>query len=201
VRTLPEPKGAKSKKPKDRDPGAPTEQPEEKSDKILPDATTAICAPMDEPKEQKSNEPADKEPGTPPDGSNTFEVWKPEEHKGKLLLNATCAPANIKYPTDLSLLNEAREKTEKTIDALYNPDLGLAKKPRTYRKLARRDYLKIAKQRKPHLKVIRKAIGKQLGYLRRNLGTIDSLLMLDGHGNLSKRQQRELETMDAPAGC
>ena len=76
-------------------------------------------------------------------------MWQPEEHKGKLLLDATCTPADIKYPTDLSLLNEAREKTEKTIDTLYNQELGLAKKPRTYRKLARRDYLKIAKQRKP----------------------------------------------------
>jgi hypothetical protein len=128
-------------------------------------------------------------------GSDTFEVWKPEENKGKLLLDATCAPADIRYPTDLSLLGEAREKTEKTIDTLYNQDLGLAKKPRTYRKRARRDYLKIAKQRKPHVKAIRRAIGKQLGYLRRNLNNIDSLLMLDGHSSLSNRQARELETI------
>lgn len=66
------------------------------------------------------------------------------------MLDATCAPADIRYPTDLSLLNEAREKTEKMIDALYNQELGLAKKPRTYHKWARRDYLKIVKQRKPH---------------------------------------------------
>jgi hypothetical protein len=31
-------------------------------------------------------------------------------NQGKLLLDATCAPADISYPTDLSLLNEAREK-------------------------------------------------------------------------------------------
>ena len=65
-----------------------------------------------------------EKPGGPkaPDnhpGSDTFEVWKPEENKGKLLLDATCAPADIRYPTDLSLLGEAREKTEKTIDTLY----------------------------------------------------------------------------------
>ena len=45
------------------------------------------------------------------------------------------------------------------------------------------------------MKAIRKAIGKQLGYLRRNLNTIDSLFKLDGHGNLSNRQTRELETI------
>ena len=92
------------------------------------------------------------------------------------MLDATCAPADVRYPTDLSLLNEAREKTEKAIDTLYNRELGLGKKPRTYRKRARKEYLQIAKQRKPRTKFIRKAIGKQLGYLRRNLNTIDFLL-------------------------
>jgi len=35
------------------------------------------------------------------------------QNRGKLLINATCAPADIKYPTDIGILNEAREKTEK----------------------------------------------------------------------------------------
>jgi IS5 family transposase len=130
--------------------------------------------------------------GTPPEqGSKTA---KPT-NKGKLLLDATCAPADIRYPTDLSLLNEAREKTEKIIDTLYHTGLGLKRKPRTYRQNARRDYLKIAKQKKPRGKAIRKAIGKQLSYLCRNLKTIDSLLNLEGHGNLSARQSRELATI------
>jgi len=30
-------------------------------------------------------------------------------NEGELLLDATCAPADIAYPTDLSLLNQARE--------------------------------------------------------------------------------------------
>lgn len=157
--------------------------------KIMKKINKMIC------QSEKTKEPKDKDPGDPPPNSDTFEVWKPEKNKGKLLLDATCAPADIRYPTDLSLLNEAREKTEKTIDTLYNQELGLTKKPRTYRKRARKDYLKIAKQRKPHVKATRKAIGKQLGYLRRNLSTIDFLLKCDGHGNLSTRQSKELETI------
>ncbi len=159
--------------------------------KIMKKINKMIC------QSEKPKEPKDKDPGNPgnPSGSGNFEVWKPVENKGKLLLDATCAPADIRYPTDLSLLNEAREKTEKIIDTLYNQELGLAKKPRTYRKRARKDYLKIAKQRKPLAKAIRKSIGKQLGYLRRNLSTIDFLLKCDGHGNLSARQSRELETI------
>lgn len=73
------------------------------------------------------------------------------------------------------------------IDTLYHTGLGLKRKPRTYRKNARRDYLKIAKQKKPRGKAIRKAIGKQLSYLSRNLKTIDALLSLEGHGNLKWR--------------
>ncbi|MFN9957553.1 MAG: IS5/IS1182 family transposase, partial [bacterium] len=33
-------------------------------------------------------------------------------NQGSLLIDATCVPADIRYPTDLSLLNEARELTE-----------------------------------------------------------------------------------------
>ena len=33
----------------------------------------------------------------------------PPTNSGKMILDATCAPANIKYPQDTELLNEARE--------------------------------------------------------------------------------------------
>lgn len=87
--------------------------------KIMKKINELIC------QSEKPKEPKDKDPGNP-SGSDTFEVWKPEENKGKLLLDATCAPADIRYPTDLSLLNEAREKTEKMIDTLYNSVMATA---------------------------------------------------------------------------
>ncbi|MET3212191.1 UNVERIFIED_CONTAM: hypothetical protein ABIC26_005213 [Paenibacillus sp. PvR008] len=42
-------------------------------------------------------------------------------NKGTLMLDATCAPADIKYPTDLGLLNHAREILEGIIDVLHAP--------------------------------------------------------------------------------
>ncbi|AHC14860.1 hypothetical protein [Salinispira pacifica] len=42
-----------------------------------------------------------------------------EENSGKLLIDATCVPGDIRYPTDLSLLNESREKLETIIDVLH----------------------------------------------------------------------------------
>jgi len=43
------------------------------------------------------------------------------ENNGMLLIDATVAPSDIKYPTDLDLLNQAREESERLIDALYEP--------------------------------------------------------------------------------
>ena len=104
----------------------------------------------------------------------------PPEHSGKLLIDATCTPADIRYPIDLSLLNEAREKTEHIIDCLHQhlvKTTGHAlKKPRTYRRKARQDYLAVAKQKSPVKKTLRKANGKQLRYLKRNLAHIAKMV-------------------------
>jgi len=96
-------------------------------------------------------------------------------HQGKLILDATVVEQAIRYPTDLSLLNEAREFSEQIIDILYlyTP---LEKKPRTYREKARKAFLAIVKQRRPGGKKLRRGIKQQLQYLRRNLGHIEQLL-------------------------
>ncbi len=119
------------------------------------------------------------------------------KNKGKLILDATCAPADIKYPTDLGILNQARIETERIIDNLYKPLRGkLRKKPRTSRKIARKEYLKVAKKRKVSYQERRKAIGKQLKYLKKNLGHIEELIKAGSDlKNLSKRQQNLLETI------
>jgi transposase, IS5 family len=102
----------------------------------------------------------------------------PPSNQGQLIIDASCAPADIRYPTDLSLLNEAREGTEAIIDALYDQVRAVVQpKPRTYRKQARREYLSISKQRQVRHKTMRKAIRKQLGYVKRNLAHIDALVV------------------------
>lgn len=117
-------------------------------------------------KGQHQNEDSDEDDSPPP-------------NCGKLLVDATCTPADIKYPTDLGLLNEAREKTEAIIDKFHS-QAGRSgdaptKKPRTYRQNARKQYLSVAKQKKPGAKKFRKAIGQQLNYLKRNLGHIEQM--------------------------
>ena len=103
------------------------------------------------------------------DGKSTVE----EENEGTIILDATCAPQNIRFPTDASLLNEAREKAEEIIDTLHEMGMSEGKKPRTYREKARRKYNSFSKSRKKTEKTIRIAIRHQLGYLKRDLGIID----------------------------
>lgn len=50
------------------------------------------------------------------DGDSESEEGK---NKGTLILDATCAPADIKYPTDVALLNTALEKLERMITKLH----------------------------------------------------------------------------------
>jgi IS5 family transposase len=113
-------------------------------------------------------------------------------NQGKLIVDATCTPADVAYPTDLNLLNEAREKTEEMIDLMHAPFVGLESKPRTYRQEARKAYLSVAKQKKPGVRKIHKAIGQQLRYLRRNLRTIEQMASQSRLRYLGKRLYRLL---------
>lgn len=98
------------------------------------------------------------------------------ENKGKLLVDATVAPQNITFPTDIKLLDAARRKSEQIIDRLYRKELHGEIKPRTYRKVARKNYLNIAKKKRKTSKELYKANGQQLRYLRRDLKIIGKLL-------------------------
>ena len=89
---------------------------------------------------------------------------------GTLILDATCCPADISYPQDINLLNQAREKLEQTVDEICK-STG-RKKPRMYRQRARRDFLRLSKSKKRSARAIRTAIRKQLQYIRRDVGYI-----------------------------
>ena len=91
-------------------------------------------------------------------------------NKGTLMLDATCTPADITYPQDLDLLSKAREKAEGIIDQIHAVKGG--QKPRTYREVARREFLKVSKLRRKPAKILRKGIRKQLNYLLRDIGHI-----------------------------
>jgi len=129
-----------------------------------------------------------------PEKKKDLDAKNESTNRGKLIVDATCAPADITYPTDLGLLNRARVHTEKILDILYKQIKEKThKKPRTYRNLARKEYLAVAKQRRPTRNKRRQAIKKQLQYIKRNLAHIEQLIdagaVLKG---LNKKQYKTL---------
>jgi transposase, IS5 family len=110
--------------------------------------------------------------------SDSYRI-EPPANKGEVIMDATACPQDISYPTDLNLLNDAREQSENLIDILYGK-IKLADeqktKPRTYREIARKEYLKVAQKKHKTNKEIRHALRKQLSYLNRNIKYINQLL-------------------------
>ena len=105
----------------------------------------------------------------------------------------------IAYPTDLGLIARSRQESERIIDELCQ-SMGVREKPRTYRRMARKQYLNVAKKKNKTRHEVRKAIGQQLRYLRRNLKSINGLLDR-GQGkngyNLSKVRARAARTSES----
>lgn len=60
------------------------------------------------------------------------------------------------------------------------------KKPRDYRVVAHRDFIRYAKKRKPRAKVRRTALRKQLNYLKRNIRLVNEII-----GQISREKKIE----------
>ncbi len=106
-----------------------------------------------------------------------------DTHNGDMIIDATACPQNIAFPTDLNLLNDARVKSEEIIDFIWknNSEIlqeTIKQKPRTYREVARKQYLQTAQKKRKTAREIRKANKKQLAYLTRNIEYIYSFLNL-----------------------
>jgi transposase, IS5 family len=113
-------------------------------------------------------------------------------NKAQFILDATCTPADISYPTDSKLLIEAREKSETLVDVLYAQCTKVKIKPRTYRKIARKRWLGFSKRRQHTRSQIRKINRSLLGYLGRNLKHLDKLIDQVGIQTLRRAQYKNL---------
>lgn len=119
-------------------------------------------------------------------------------NRGTLIIDATCTPADIAYPTDLELCDKARRWLEKIIDHFHYEYGSLnadGTKVRTYREQARLDFLKINKRKKKGIEKVREAIDAQLRYIKRDLGYIDKYLALFGGDVLYKVECNRLATI------
>lgn len=93
-------------------------------------------------------------------------------------MDATVAPGDIKFPTDIDLLNQCREHLETAID-LHWPEVPHTghKLPYSARK-ARKSYLKIAKSKRWTKKLLQKGIREQLEYIERAQARLSQMMEL-----------------------
>ncbi|MCP9902450.1 hypothetical protein KBZ09_17855 [Cyanobium sp. Cruz CV11-17] len=71
--------------------------------------------------------------------------WPEGKNWGTLSIDVSCTPADITYPTDLKLMNEARQTTERVIDDLCKQSNGYgAHRLRYDRGKARAHFLNVA---------------------------------------------------------
>jgi IS5 family transposase len=188
------------------------------------EAIALYCIEMQEAKPQEQKKPENKKQNVPPiqndNPQNNNGILQAEikvasvevnmekkdeppparKNKGKLLVDATVAPQNITFPTDLKLLNAARKKSEELIDILYDPLLHGNKKVRTYRQVARKCFLNSAKKKRKTAKEIYKANGRQLRFLKRNLAHIDFLLSAYKKFPLKHKEQKYLMVLHTVYG-
>jgi hypothetical protein len=113
-------------------------------------------------------------------------------NRGKLVIDATAVPQDIRHPNDLGLLDDTRRKSEELIDFLYL-ELPDCQKPRTYRRKARQAYMRFVKQKKKTADLIRTARGKQLRYLKRNIRYIKEMLGYFENSPLTEDWKRDWE--------
>lgn len=88
------------------------------------------------------------------------------------MVDATVFPGNIRYPTDVSLLNEVRQWLVEKIVRI-GKKTGIRK--RTYRRKARKEYLSFSSRRKKTRKAVKVAKKAMLQYVRRNLKQFEEL--------------------------
>ena len=150
-------------------------------------------------KPRKKNEPgAGDEDGTADDPENSAtgaetEVTSEEKgtqtdqgaessqarNRGTLKLDATVAPQHVGYPTDTRLLHEGRLFSEELIDKLYYGSSLWGSKPRTYRRLAHKQYLAFSKKRNPGKRAIKRTRGQQLKGYRTIYGYYPEVVLVD----------------------
>lgn len=114
-----------------------------------------------------------------------------ETHKGDIVIDATVAPVDVRYPTDLKLLDESRVQLEGIIDDEYIVG-SEPKKPRTNRNVAKAEFNKISKQKKSSYKKRRKAVKKQLKFVKDDIEIIEKRIENKAF-NLNEKNNEKFE--------
>lgn len=89
----------------------------------------------------------------------------------KLILDTTCVPLDILYPTDIRLLERCRRAIVRLLK--QGKDLGIKTLYRTYNRTARKVFVTFSKLSKPNEKTRRKTHKRMFQFVRRNLKQLE----------------------------
>lgn len=130
--------------------------------------------------EEKAKDKDDSNSGSSPatDEDAEFTDSQGRLHKGSLKIDATCADAEVRYPTDIDLLHDGCKVIHRYIHTLCERFSLVA--PSTHNKAARSAYLEVIKLKKRSKKVIRTGKSLLLTYLIRDLRSFINLIAVNG---------------------
>lgn len=132
----------------------------------------------------KAEEQVTDKDGSPPgplpgSGSDTeFTDSHGRLHKGSLKVDATCADAEVRYPTDIDLLHDGCKIINRYIHKLC--ERFFLAPPVTHYKASRSAYLEVIKLKKRSKKVIKRGKSLLLTYLIRDLRSFINLIAVNG---------------------
>ena len=126
----------------------------------------------------RNNNHSGKGSGSGGSAEATPEITISDPNSGTLIMDATVAGADIKYPTDIDLLNQCREHLETAIDLLW-PYVSHEQHKYPYnRKKARQSFLNISKSKKWTRKKLHVGIGLQLDYIEKATKRLNEMQFL-----------------------
>lgn len=146
--------------------------------------------------EEKPNDKDDLPPGSIPaeDADMEFTDSQGRLHRGSLKVDATCADAEVHYPTDIDLLHDGCKVINRYIEKLCERFCLVP--PTTHYKAARSAYLEVIKLKRRSKKVIRTGKSLLLTYLVRDLRSFINLIAVNGTHLFEslKRHERKITT-------
>ena len=110
-------------------------------------------------------------------------------------MDATVAPSDIKYPTDIDLLNRCREHLETAIDIMWAAVPHKGHKLPYSAKKARKAYLNISKSKRWTAKKLRKGIVEQLRFIEQAQKRFSQLMSLVPDAKFPRYLQDRLQVI------
>ena len=150
---------------------------------------TALLLSIERDKQSENQQDESSKDG--PDSSNEAG----QTSAGSMKIDATCSDAEVRYPTDIDLLNDGSRVINRYIDKLCRKfTLPL---PISFRNQSRKAYLEVIKHKKKSKKMIHHGKSQMLAYLIRDIRSFTNLIAIHGTELLNGLKRYEQRTMRA----